>query len=129
MTHSLRLNRIQAGEIVRMLGFVQCDRSGLRLAEMGLTPGTSIEVLQAAKGQPMLLRVRGSQLAIDRQAAGKIKVELATDGRHACGQRRRGWRRSGGRNENRWGAGRRGWKHWRGPNDHLQGEGDEERGR
>lgn len=69
------LDQVRAGEVVRMVGFVRCRRCGLRLTEMGLTPGTPIEVLQAARGQPLLLRVRGSQLAIDRETAHKIEVE------------------------------------------------------
>ena len=70
-----RLDQVRAGEVVRMVGFVRCRRRGLRLTEMGLTPGTPIEVLQAARSQPLLLRVRGSQLAIDRETARKIEIE------------------------------------------------------
>jgi Fe2+ transport system protein FeoA len=129
MSQSLRLSKIQTGEIVRMLGFVQCDRYGLRLAEMGLTPGTSIEVLQATRGQPMLLRVRGAQLAIGRRAADKIKVERVTHARSAPGKHRRGWRRFGSRGHPRRVSGKRGWKHWRSPYADLSGTEDELRER
>jgi Fe2+ transport system protein FeoA len=71
------LDQVSAGEVVRMLGFVRCRRCGLRLTEMGLTPGTPIEVLRASRGQPLLLRVRGSQLAVDRETARKIHVVAA----------------------------------------------------
>lgn len=129
MSQSLRLSKVQSGETVRMLGFVQCDRYGLRLAEMGLTPGTSIDVLQATRGQPMLLRVRGAQLAIGRHAADKIKVERVAHGRSVPGERRRGWRRSGGRGYPRWGDRKRGWKHWRSPYADLSGTEDDLRER
>lgn len=68
------LDQVRAGEVVRMVGFARCRNRSLQLAEMGLTPGTRIEVLQAARGQPMLLRVRGSQLAVGRETARTIEV-------------------------------------------------------
>ncbi|MGD2162661.1 MAG: FeoA family protein [Anaerolineales bacterium] len=104
MTRALRLDQIRAGEIVRLRGFVRCRRSGLRLTELGLTPGTSVEVIQSSRGQPVLLRVRGAQLAIDRITAHKIEVEATSAvfedrkiGRHyrrrgMGGRRRIGWR-------------------------------------
>ena len=85
------LDQVRAGEVVRMVGFVRCRRRGLRLTEMGLTPGTPIEVLQAARSQPLLLRVRGSQLAIDRETARKIEIEPLEvpphDKGHHCNRR------------------------------------------
>jgi Fe2+ transport system protein FeoA len=89
------LDQVRAGEVVRMLGFVRCRRCGLRLTEMGLTPGTSIEVLRASRGQPLLLRVRGSQLAIDRETARKIRVVQAEGEIASSPQWMRPRRRSG----------------------------------
>jgi Fe2+ transport system protein FeoA len=45
-----------------------------RLAEMGLTPGVQLEVLQD-QGGPLLLAVRDSRLALGRGMAHKIFVE------------------------------------------------------
>lgn len=101
MNEVLRLDQVRSGGVAKLVGFARCRRRGLRLAELGLTPGTSVEVLQASPGQPMMLRVRGTQLAIDRQTARRICVELIS-GDHAArpggrrsslGGRRRGLRR------------------------------------
>jgi Fe2+ transport system protein FeoA len=96
------LDQVRDGEVVRMVGFVRCRRCGLRLTEMGLTPGTLIEVLQAARGQPLLLRVRGSQLAIDRETASKIEVKPLEGAPHDGGchkNRRNRIRDRGGRSK------------------------------
>ncbi|MCZ2114452.1 MAG: ferrous iron transport protein A [Anaerolineae bacterium] len=46
-----------------------------RLRELGLTPGTEIRVVQDAGG-PMLLSVRGSRVALGRDLAKQIWVEI-----------------------------------------------------
>jgi Fe2+ transport system protein FeoA len=47
-----------------------------RLRELGLTPGVEVRVVQDAGG-PMLLSVRGSRVALGRDLAEKMWVELA----------------------------------------------------
>lgn len=48
-----------------------------RLLEMGMTPGTTVEVLRAAPlGDPIEIKVRGYNLAIRKAEAAKIKVKL-----------------------------------------------------
>jgi len=55
---------------------LQVDRCVVhRLRELGLTPGTEIRVVQDAGG-PMLLSVRGSRVALGRDLAEKIWVEV-----------------------------------------------------
>lgn len=55
---------------------IQVDRCVIhRLLEMGLTPGTEVRVVQDAGG-PMLLSVRGSRVALGRDLAEKMWVEL-----------------------------------------------------
>jgi ferrous iron transport protein A len=49
-------------------------RAVRRIMEMGLTPGTVIEVVMSYGG-PILVRVRGSVIAIGRGIARKILVE------------------------------------------------------
>jgi len=47
----------------------------MRLGEMGLTPGTSVEIL-ASRG-PVLVLVRGSRVALSRGMAAKVMVNRA----------------------------------------------------
>jgi Fe2+ transport system protein FeoA len=55
---------------------LQVDRCVVhRLLEMGLTPGAEVRVVQDAGG-PMLLSVRGSRVALGRDLAEKLWVEL-----------------------------------------------------
>ncbi|MGB2896057.1 MAG: FeoA family protein [Anaerolineales bacterium] len=68
------LGDVPSGGRVRMVGFARHGRRSRRLAEMGINPGTEITVIQADPGQPLLLRVRGSQLAIDRMVANHLLV-------------------------------------------------------
>lgn len=54
----------------------QVDRCVIhRLRELGLTPGTEVRVVQDAGG-PMLLSVRGSRVALGRDLAEKLWVEV-----------------------------------------------------
>ncbi len=47
-----------------------------RLADMGLTPGTEVEVLKSALFRgPLMLRVRGTTLAVGRGLASKVFVK------------------------------------------------------
>lgn len=55
---------------------LQVDRCVIhRLLELGLTPGTQVRVVQDAGG-PMLLSVRGSRVALGRDLAERMWVEL-----------------------------------------------------
>lgn len=55
---------------------LQVDRCVIhRLLELGLTPGTQVRVVQDAGG-PMLLSVRGSRVALGRDLAERLWVEL-----------------------------------------------------
>jgi Fe2+ transport system protein FeoA len=76
----ITLNEIMAGQTVELVGILPNSRSAQRLAELGLTPRIRITVLQSAPGQPILIRVRGSRLAIDRATADQLHVRLL--GRH-----------------------------------------------
>lgn len=50
-----------------------------RLLEMGVLPGTAIEVVRIAPmGDPMEVRLRGYALSLRRDDARAIKVELVT---------------------------------------------------
>jgi len=69
-------------------------RIALRLAELGLTPSTELRVLCAQRGQPLLLAVRDSRLALDRELADSVMVRVSGEegfpsrNRHGRGRRR-----------------------------------------
>jgi ferrous iron transport protein A len=46
-----------------------------RLADMGLTPGTQIRVINSQMSGPVLIDLRGSRLAVGRGVAQKILVK------------------------------------------------------
>ncbi len=73
-----RLTAIPRKYTVHLLSIEGGHHVTQRLAEMGLTPGVSFEVLQNNAG-PLLLRVRGSRLAVGRGMAAKIWVEVPAE--------------------------------------------------
>ncbi len=73
-TNTQSLSSIQAGQTVILVDILVRNRSAQRLAELGLTPETPITVLRSMPGQPLLIRVRGSRLAIDRAIADQLCV-------------------------------------------------------
>jgi len=68
------------GEIVEIRGLKPAavgeerEKSGLRIEELGLRVGKSIEMLRNGGG-PILLKVDESRLALDRALAMKIMVK------------------------------------------------------
>ncbi|NTU92194.1 MAG: ferrous iron transport protein A [Chlorobiaceae bacterium] len=48
--------------------------SGKRLADMGFSPGQTIEVIENNPAMPMLVRIHDSRVAIDRSIAMRIMV-------------------------------------------------------
>ncbi len=68
------LDEVPPGTKARVVRLEAGTRALRRLAEMGLTPGTIVEVL-TDYGGPILVRVRGSVIAIGRGMARKVIVE------------------------------------------------------
>lgn len=62
------------GEEVRIDRLVGGRKVQQRLADMGLTPGTRIEVIKASGPGPMIVAFRGSRLALGRGLSQKILV-------------------------------------------------------
>ncbi|MEJ2012323.1 MAG: FeoA family protein [Anaerolineales bacterium] len=94
------LASLQAGCAVEVVNFLGCRRRAQRLAELGMTPGTRLEIMRAAPGQPLLLRVRGAMLAVDRRSARDVIVRpcgRAGAVAHDRAGRRRRWRPRFGR--------------------------------
>ena len=53
------------------------DAIPLKLLEMGCLPGNSVELLQIAPfGDPLLLNINGSHLAIRMETAREIEVDI-----------------------------------------------------
>lgn len=75
---------VPAGFEVEVQDFLGCRRRAQRLAELGMTPGAQLAIVRTSPGQPILLRVRGALLAIDRRSARDIIV-LPRRGPHAAG--------------------------------------------
>ena len=72
-----RLSEVDPGSRVRVVAVAE-DDGNQRLLEMGLVPGTPLEVARRAPfGGPLLIRVRGGMLAIDRDWARAVAVESA----------------------------------------------------
>lgn len=98
---TLPLDLVWEGALVELVGLQSNDKSSQRLAELGLLPNTRIAVLKCTHGQPLIIRVRGSKIAIDRQTAHRILVRPVCRGprfRH----RRRAWRRNWRRHAQEW---------------------------
>ncbi|NOZ50725.1 MAG: ferrous iron transport protein A [Chloroflexi bacterium] len=69
------LTEVPRKQEVHLLRIAAGTKATQRLAEMGLTPGVRFQILQN-NGGPILLRLRGSRLAIGRGLAAKIWVSL-----------------------------------------------------
>jgi Fe2+ transport system protein FeoA len=84
------LAAIAPGMTVELISAAATGSQALRLAELGLTPSTRIHVVRSCPGQPVLVAVRGSRLAIDRRLANHILVCPCREGvDDACRHRRR----------------------------------------
>jgi len=70
----LLLTMASVGQIVKLIHVNAGHRMTHRLAELGLTPGVPLTVLQDTGG-PILVSVRDSRIALGRGMARKISVE------------------------------------------------------
>ncbi len=75
---SFPLSDARTGQTVELISLTFNGPTALRLAELGLVPHTEVQVLRARPGQPMLLSVRESRLALDRRLARKVLVQAVT---------------------------------------------------
>ena len=67
------LSTVPRGARVQLSHIVAGRRLARRLAELGLTPGVTLQVLHD-NGGPMLIAVRGARLALGRGMTEKIMV-------------------------------------------------------
>ena len=65
----------QAGDTVTVAKITGENSVRQRLSELGFTEGTPVDIVQAHKGD-MIVRVRNSTLALTREMAAKIMVNM-----------------------------------------------------
>lgn len=73
------LTEAARGETLRLAGVETDPRTARRLAELGLTPGVELTVLQASRG-PILVAVRGARVAVGQEMAATLLVVSENDG-------------------------------------------------
>jgi ferrous iron transport protein A len=71
------LDRVPVGWPARVTRVIGDDPAILRLLEMGLTPGLTLQVVGSAPlGDPIELELHGYRLSIRKREAARIEVEL-----------------------------------------------------
>jgi ferrous iron transport protein A len=63
------------GEVVTLVAINAGFGLRRRLADMGLSPGVSLRVIQSQMPGPVIIELRGSRLALGRGMAQKIMVK------------------------------------------------------
>jgi len=69
------LAMVTPGKLVTVTGFRGGFGLQRRLADMGLTPGVQVKVINTERHGPVLIELRGSRLALGRGVAHHILVE------------------------------------------------------
>ena len=69
------LAMVRPGELVTVIGVRAGWGLQRRLADMGLTPGVQIRVINSQMSGPVLIELRGSRVALGRGVAQKIIVK------------------------------------------------------
>jgi ferrous iron transport protein A len=74
---AMTIKEMRAGDSGRVLGFEEGGRAYRRkLLSMGLTPGVEFQVVRVAPlGDPVEVKVRGSNLSLRRDEAAALQVE------------------------------------------------------
>lgn len=72
----MRLSELKLGERAQVVAIPGTDEVSVRLLEMGLTPGASLELIGIAPlGDPLELELRGYRLSIRRREAELVEVQ------------------------------------------------------
>ncbi|MEJ2047190.1 MAG: FeoA family protein [Dehalococcoidia bacterium] len=77
--HHLPLNMVPPGEAVKIVSVRAGRGLSQRLADMGLTPGTLLTVINSYGAGPVLINLRGTRLALGFGIAQKITVARKVD--------------------------------------------------
>ena len=76
MLEAMQLSEIPIGQVVQVAHIAGSGSFRRRLMELGLVPGTRVELLRVAPlGDPLELLVRGASLSIRKAEASAIEVE------------------------------------------------------
>ena len=78
MNNYATLSSVPVGQPVQLARIDAGRRLKHRLAELGLTPGVTLTIIQK-NGGPILISVRDSRIAIGREMANKIQVTKLND--------------------------------------------------
>ncbi len=80
MAQVKRMDNLNVGETGKVKGIEGNDSLRRKLLDMGLTPGTMIEVVKVAPlGDPVDIKVRGYHLSLRKEEAFGISVEVNDD--------------------------------------------------
>jgi len=75
INQGMPLAMARPGEVVTVIGVRAGWGLQRRLADMGLTPGVQIRVINSQMPGPVLIELRGSRVALGRGIAQKIIVK------------------------------------------------------
>ena len=71
-----RLHQVKLGGKARVTAVDAADEIGIRLLEMGLTPGVEVKLLGVAPlGDPLEFELRGYRLSVRKSEAERVTVE------------------------------------------------------
>ena len=71
------LNEVKPGQKARIVKIVGRGGANKRIADMGVVPGTTVEVVRVAPlGDPIDVKLKGYHLSLRKEEASKIMVEL-----------------------------------------------------
>jgi len=73
--HKVKLSEMAAGEIATITDFQGGRMVNNRLASLGFTPGVRVDMSQNYGHGPLIVKVRGTRVALGRGEAAKIIVE------------------------------------------------------
>jgi len=71
----ISLSEVAVGEVATVLDFLGGRMVNNRLASLGFTPGVTVDMAQNYGRGPLIVKVRGTRVALGRGEAAKIIVE------------------------------------------------------
>lgn len=74
MTHTL--STVLPGNTVPLTRLENDPTTRKRLMELGFTQGESVTVLRNSHHDPMVIQIRETMLALDRDVAGQVMIEM-----------------------------------------------------
>lgn len=73
-----KLSQLAVGDAARIVAVEGGGSMAVRLLEMGLTPGTRVELVKRAPmGDPLEVQVRGYHVSLRRDEARRVRIEAS----------------------------------------------------